>query len=336
MVDPETGSEQLDQLEDERAVRHHRDRAQGHRRPTRTARSSRSSRSTPTSTRQRVRPLPEDADLRRQRPAAHLARRPARRTWPATSSAAATRSSQKITGRVDRPLQRIREFRNRPNPGIVVIGGPADHRRRHPRPGVHRLPAAGEVPHPLRADARPRHPQGREVPGQVALHRLRLLRRHAARVLPERHRRSPPSRRRSRRARIAEIIEDIWENRDRDYNIRCLVKRLQRIDKEMAGEARADFAAFVPDGDLARFARGLPSASRRTSCQRWRCCATGLPGTARGLQASVAFLYVAHDVKDEVESEWVVREGQFQLSIREILQAPAAPFRSRRAAGDSA
>src|SRR5262249_46777664 len=27
---------------------------------------------------------------------------------------------QKITGRVDRPLQRIREFRNRPNPGIVV------------------------------------------------------------------------------------------------------------------------------------------------------------------------------------------------------------------------
>ena len=27
---------------------------------------------------------------------------------------------QKITGIVDRPLQRIREFRNRPNPGVVV------------------------------------------------------------------------------------------------------------------------------------------------------------------------------------------------------------------------
>src|SRR5262249_9703083 len=27
---------------------------------------------------------------------------------------------EKITGRVDRPLQRIREFRNRPNPGIAV------------------------------------------------------------------------------------------------------------------------------------------------------------------------------------------------------------------------
>ncbi len=35
---------------------------------------------------------------------------------------------------------------------------------------------------------------------------------------------------------IVEIIEDIWANRDRDYNTRCLVKRLQRIDKSMAGD----------------------------------------------------------------------------------------------------
>lgn len=37
---------------------------------------------------------------------------------------------------------------------------------------------------------------------------------------------------------IAEIIEDIWSNRDRDYNVRCLVKRVQRIEKEMSGQAR--------------------------------------------------------------------------------------------------
>jgi type I restriction enzyme R subunit len=30
---------------------------------------------------------------------------------------------------------------------------------------------------------------------------------------------------------IQEIINDIWDNRDRDYNVRCLVKRFQRIDK---------------------------------------------------------------------------------------------------------
>jgi len=40
-------------------------------------------------------------------------------------------------------------------------------------------------------------------------------------------------------------------------------KRLQRIDKSMSGEAREMFKAFVPDGDLAKFARGLPGAARR-------------------------------------------------------------------------
>ena len=68
----------------------------------------------------RLRPLPQDADLRRQRPAAHLPRRPARGHLPATSSGGATRSCRRSPGRVDRPLQRIREFRNRPEPGIVV------------------------------------------------------------------------------------------------------------------------------------------------------------------------------------------------------------------------
>jgi type I restriction enzyme R subunit len=36
------------------------------------------------------------------------------------------------------------------------------------------------------------------------------------------------------------IIKDIWDNRDRQYNTRVLVKRLHRIDKEMSGDARAD------------------------------------------------------------------------------------------------
>src|SRR5262249_46134414 len=46
--------------------------------------------------------------------------------------------------------------------------------------------------------------------------------------------------------------------RDRNYNVRCLVKRLQRIDKEMSGEAREQFANFIPNGDVARLASELP------------------------------------------------------------------------------
>src|SRR5215469_1472787 len=37
---------------------------------------------------------------------------------------------------------------------------------------------------------------------------------------------------------LTEIIEDIWANRDRDYNIRRLVTRFQRISKAMSAEAR--------------------------------------------------------------------------------------------------
>lgn len=56
------------------------------------------------------------------------------------------------------------------------------------------------------------------------------------------------------------MVEDIWANKDRSYNVGCLAKRLQRIDKEMSGEAREQFAAFVPEGDLAAFAAGLREA----------------------------------------------------------------------------
>jgi type I restriction enzyme R subunit len=51
-----------------------------------------------------------------------------------------------------------------------------------------------------------------------------------------------------------QIIEEIWDNKDRDYNIRRLVRRLQRIDKNMSGHARDLFARFVAEGDVARFA----------------------------------------------------------------------------------
>ena len=45
---------------------------------------------------------------------------------------------------------------------------------------------------------------------------------------------------------INEVIDDIWANRDRDYNVRRLVKRLQRIAKQMAAEGRDQFQPMSP------------------------------------------------------------------------------------------
>ncbi len=120
----------------------------------------------------------------------------------------------KITGKVDRPLQRIREFRNRPEPGIVVT--------------VDLLSTGVDIP---------------DLEFIVFLRPATAI----TELVPV-----GPTR------TIVEIIEDVWENRDRGYNLRCLVKRLMRTDKEMSGEARSDFAAFIPDGDMRQFAEALP------------------------------------------------------------------------------
>lgn len=94
---------------------------------------------------------------------------------------------QKITGNpnVDRPLQRIREFRNRPNPKIVVTVDMLSTGVDIPALGIHRLPSPGEVAHSVGADAWPWHaPLRRHQQGEVR--RLRLLRRHSVPLLQRR------------------------------------------------------------------------------------------------------------------------------------------------------
>lgn len=170
---------------------------------------------------------------------------------------------RKITGRVDRPLQRIREFRNRPNPGIVVT--------------VDLLSTGVDVPD-IEYIVFLRPVKSRILFEQMLGRGTRKGEHHPGKshftvfdcfdgTLVEFFRKStsmttePPAK---PTRTISEIIKDIWDNRDRDYNVRCLVKRLQRIDKEMASEARDDFEAFaIPDGDLNKYASGLAAKLKK-------------------------------------------------------------------------
>jgi type I restriction enzyme R subunit len=107
---------------------------------------------------------------------------------------------------------------------------------------------------------------------------------------------------------IKQIIEDVWENRDRDYNIRCLVRRLQRVDKEMSGAARELFAAYIPNGDMASYAAELAFRLRKAF--------TGAMSLLRKPdfqdllmnypRAPRTFL-IAYEAQDEVSSAWLVR-----------------------------
>ncbi|MFZ1958781.1 MAG: type I restriction-modification enzyme R subunit C-terminal domain-containing protein, partial [Methanoregula sp.] len=166
---------------------------------------------------------------------------------------------QKITGKVDRPLQHIREFRNRPMPAVVVT--------------VDMLSTGVDIPdlefivflRPVKSRILFEQMLGRgtrkgerftdkshfvvfDCFGGTLLEYFRQATGITAEP-PEKETRS-----------IVQVIKDIWDNRDRDYNVRILVRRLQRIDKEMSGHARDLFAAYVPQGNLKRYASDLPHA----------------------------------------------------------------------------
>jgi type I restriction enzyme R subunit len=216
---------------------------------------------------------------------------------------------QKITGRVDRPLQRIREFRNRREPGIVV--------------SVDLMSTGVDIPD-LEIIVFLRPVQSRILFEQMLGRGTRKGEQYSDKshftvfdcfdgALLERFKKATaiteavpvgPSR------TIAEIIEDIWSNRDRQYNIRCLVKRLQRIDKEMAGEARNEFKPYIPDGDVAAFARTLPDQLQRDF--------TGTMKVLRDKQFQHVLVNFtrkkdnfirAIGVEDNVTTEWLLRDG---------------------------
>src|SRR6266851_2238232 len=214
---------------------------------------------------------------------------------------------QKITGRVDRPLQRIREFRNRQLPGVVVT--------------VDMLSTGVDIPdlefivflRPVKSRILFEQMLGRGTrKGEKFPDKSHFVVfdcfdgtlfeyfRQATAITEEEP--IPPTR------TLHEIVEDIWANRDRDYNIRCLTKRLLRVEKEMHGDARKDFAVFLPEGDIATFAKNLYGTLKNNF--------TGTMTLLRNAdfqrllleykRKSKTFL-VSHTTQDLVSSEWLIR-----------------------------
>lgn len=168
---------------------------------------------------------------------------------------------EKITGRVDRPLQKIREFRNRPNPGIAItvdllttgVDIPDLEFIVFLRPVKSRILFEQMVGRGTRKGEK--HPNKDHFTVFDCFDGTLLAYfKNATGITAETP--LPPTR------TIHELVDDIWANKDREYNTGCVVKRLQRIDKAMSGEARQLFAAYVPDGDLAKYAKNLSKALR--------------------------------------------------------------------------
>lgn len=216
---------------------------------------------------------------------------------------------QKITGKVDRPLQRIREFRNRKEPGIAVT--------------VDLLSTGVDIPDIEYIVFL------RSVKSRILFEQMIGRGTRKGEHYPDKSHfvvfdcfggtlidyfkgvtgvtAEPPKK---EVKPIKKVIDDIWNNRDRAYNVRILTKRLNRIDKEMSGEARDMFSAFVEKGDLNRFAISL---ERRFS--------EDFTGTMEILRnpdflnllenyprPPKTFL-VDYAIRDVVSSTWIVRDA---------------------------
>lgn len=162
----------------------------------------------------------------------------------------------KITGSptVDRPLQKIRQFRNRPEPKIVVTVDMLTT-------GVD-IPAIEMVVFMRMVKSRILWVQmlgrGTRLCPEINKEKFTIFDcfdgslieyfKNATDFNVNLKKETVP---------LSEIIERIYDNRDRDYNTNRLVKRLRRIEKNMGAEAREAFSKYIPNGDMKVFADTL-------------------------------------------------------------------------------
>jgi type I restriction enzyme R subunit len=217
---------------------------------------------------------------------------------------------QKITGSptVDRPLQRIREFRNRPEPGIAVT--------------VDMLSTGVDIPalefivfmRPVRSRILFEQMMGRgtrrcdeigkshfvvfDCFGGTLLDYFKNV--SAFTIDPP----IKPTR------PIKDIIDDIYQNRNRDYNVRVFVKRLQRISKEMPGAAIDLFSKFIPDGDVKSFAIRLPNLLHDDFIKTMKILRSAdFQDLLDNYPRTKKSFWVAYDTKDEVKSNELIIEA---------------------------
>lgn len=213
----------------------------------------------------------------------------------------------KITGKVDRPLQRIREFRNRPNPGVVVtvdllttgIDIPDLEFLVFLRPVKSRILFEQMLGRGTR--------RGEKYPDKSHFvvfdcfdGTLLEYFRSATGMTVEPADGDGKS--------LTQIVEEIWQGHDRSYNVKRLMKRLSRIDKEMSGDARDLFSRFVPDGDLGKFADELGDSLRDSFSATMKTLRDpDFQQLLRQYPRSTRTFLIAPTVTDTVESEWLIK-----------------------------
>lgn len=229
---------------------------------------------------------------------------------------------QKITGSptVDRPLQKIREFRNRPNPKIVV--------------SVDMLSTGVDIPslefivfmRPVKSRILWVQMLGRGTRKCDLINKEKFVIfdcfdgtlieyfRNATDFDIQLPQKEPVP--------LKQVIENIYQNIDRDYYVKVLVRRLHRIDRTMSGTAREKFKPYIADGDLGGFAKELPGKIKSDFTNTMALLRNkDLQDLLLNYERAKRTFLVGYEVEDTVSSDVMIRVGSEYQKPEDYLDA---------------
>jgi len=230
---------------------------------------------------------------------------------------------QKITGSpsVDRPLEKIRRFRNRPMPAVVVT--------------VDMLSTGVDIPalefivflRPVKSRILWTQMLGRGTRPCRDIHKeyftifdcfdgtlIEYFKNSTDFVIEVTEQ--------AESVTIGQVIENIWNNVDREYNEKRLVKRLRRIAETMSGKARKDFSNFIPDGDITKYADALRANLKSNFIETMKLLRNpDMQNLIVNYERAKNPFIIAYDNQDTVTSEVVFKVGDKRLQPTEYLTA---------------
>lgn len=215
----------------------------------------------------------------------------------------------KITGSptVDRPLQKIRQFRNRPEPKIVVT-------RDMLTTGVD-IPAIEMIVFMRMVKSRILWVQmlgrGTRLCPEIYKEKFTIFDCFDGGLI-EYFRNATDFNVNLQKETVSlrEIIERIYDNSDRDYNINRLIKRLRRIEKSMGAEAREAFSRYIPDGDIKAFADKLKDNIQNNFTETMNLLRDkGFQDLLKNYPRPKKIFFKGYDIVDTVEDEVMFRVG---------------------------
>jgi type I restriction enzyme R subunit len=128
---------------------------------------------------------------------------------------------------------------------------------------------------------------------------------------------------------IEEVIRRIDDNEDRDHNIKVFIRRLRGIERTMSSEARQQFSPYIQDGDVGRYADMFAELIRNKFTETMKTINDKVFQKLLNVYPRAkAVFFVANEAVDIVSSEMLFESQEKYLKPREYLDLFADFVRS--------